>query len=599
MANISYNIKSGAAPFYAYLIKDNNVVDTEIHNNIGEYSFTNIDGGTYKLEVVDSNECTKVFEDLIIDPDAPNVTTIPASEVTMNEIYGTGGDNINVPVQQFSMEYKPAASGNWIGTMPRTDPITTQYTFSITGLTSGTVYNYRARILTDNGIPETVLGNILQVTTLGAPTTTTTTTVEVGCEGFVVTDVRTYNICDDNFEIGNVYTDEDAIKIDVVKGESNFTVVIEKYLYYDSELEEEVWDIYDTQIYSITPPATITYDGLPNGTYRTTITDDNGCFYESGTLTINVAITTTTTTQPFTPQIETLNVQKSGLEALYGTGGKIITPTEPTREFLDDVQSYGMFYKTTSASVWQSTYNEGPLDSKEFNEDILGLSPNTTYNIASYFEKDSVVYTGNTKTFGTTVITIDWVDDWYLPTSHELLLIYDTLWVGSLPSGQRVGDFESNFYHSSTMDNTIIRYKRTRMCNFHPFGEHPQYSKKVWLATRHWIEHAYVRPCRKFVSNRNLNLRDSGPADGWIYHKEDIGNSLFIYHEVAKEDVGWQRFLDDHSTKRIRRTKRSLGYGQDNTDIIIEETAINKRGATQTANKYRTPRIFNDMGVIV
>ena len=72
----------------------------------------------------------------------------------------------------------------------------------------------------------------------------------------------------------------------------------------------------------------------------------------------------------------------------------------------------------------------------------------------------------------------------------------------------------------------------------------------------------YIRACRAFTSITNYNLRDIGPAGGWIFWKS--GNN---YLEVTPSDQSTSKIWSNINL--LVGTGTAIGTGQANTNAII------------------------------
>jgi uncharacterized protein (TIGR02145 family) len=89
-----------------------------------------------------------------------------------------------------------------------------------------------------------------------------------------------------------------------------------------------------------------------------------------------------------------------------------------------------------------------------------------------------------------------------------------------------------------------------------------------------------VRACRSFISSTNYNIRDLGPAGGYIFIKTDNLNGTFTYYELAPSDCETHRFSNLYNPSDYLGTGSAIGTGQANTLAIIGQA-----GHTDSAAK--------------
>jgi len=147
---------------------------------------------------------------------------------------------------------------------------------------------------------------------------------------------------------------------------------------------------------------------------------------------------------------------------------------------------------------------------------------------------------------GTAIPNIAGYNDWFLPSKDELNEIYTELYL------QGVGNLQNTLYWSSSEISADEAY----MLNF---------STGLWFYVGdNKNSLVKVRPCRSFTSaSPSYNLRDIGPAGGWIFWKS--GNN---YLEATPTDqsigIAWSNVA-----LVIGTTGTAIGTGQANTTAII------------------------------
>jgi hypothetical protein len=155
-------------------------------------------------------------------------------------------------------------------------------------------------------------------------------------------------------------------------------------------------------------------------------------------------------------------------------------------------------------------------------------------------------------------------DNWYLPSRDEAVLIYTELYLYGL------GNFNSFIHWTSSQGGAT-----TGVGISFTSGGYSNYGKNLLKA---------VRACRLFTSTINYNLRDIGPAGGYIFWKS--GND---YLELAPTDqsdgVVWSNIF----TVSVGATGTAIGTGQSNTALII-----NQVGHTHSAAK-----ISDDLSIVI
>src|SRR5664279_1591015 len=102
-------------------------------------------------------------------------------------------------------------------------------------------------------------------------------------------------------------------------------------------------------------------------------------------------------------------------------------------------------------------------------------------------------------------------NDWFLPSKDALNAMYTELYLYG------IGSFTNGYYWSSSEGDSDDSYRQ-----YFSDGTQVNGSKSAIMC---------VRACHTFTSTTNYNLRDIGPAGGWIFWKS--GND---YLESAPED---------------------------------------------------------------
>jgi len=163
-------------------------------------------------------------------------------------------------------------------------------------------------------------------------------------------------------------------------------------------------------------------------------------------------------------------------------------------------------------------------------------------------------------------ITIDGFSDFFLPSKDEWEQIYINLYLYG------IGNLLSSTYWSSSENSSTTAW-----------GKGTNNGVDYNLFKNNSAIH--TRTCRSFTSNTNYNLRDVGPAGGWIFWKN--GND---YLELAPsdQDDGLGTVWSNIDSVSIGTTSTSIGEGQNNTNEIIAQA-----GHTNSAAKLCDDFIAN------
>jgi hypothetical protein len=149
--------------------------------------------------------------------------------------------------------------------------------------------------------------------------------------------------------------------------------------------------------------------------------------------------------------------------------------------------------------------------------------------------------------------------DWYLSSKDELNAMYEELYLNS------IGNFGANVYWSSSEYNLSNAYDQ-------------DFSTGTQANTTKSTE-SHVRPIRSFMSYSIFQKGDTGPAGGWIFAIENVGQFGMRYYEAAPADLvnaAWSNVTN----LAITLTTTGIGGGQTNTSLIIAQT-----GHTNSAAK--------------
>ena len=169
-------------------------------------------------------------------------------------------------------------------------------------------------------------------------------------------------------------------------------------------------------------------------------------------------------------------------------------------------------------------------------------------------------------------------DYWFLPSRDELALMYANLHNQATP----VGDFGSVYYWSSSEDSS-------NDARWHSFSSGSQGSNSKGNGYR-------VRAVRSFTSSDSYQLRDRGPADGWIFYREDNGTGTWTYLEAEDQDFPIGSAAATYHWSNVTDTLVPLGEitgtGKSNTLYIIAQPG-HTESAAQVCGDY-TLNGYND-----
>jgi len=167
------------------------------------------------------------------------------------------------------------------------------------------------------------------------------------------------------------------------------------------------------------------------------------------------------------------------------------------------------------------------------------------------------------------IIATNSFSDWFLPSINELQAMHDVLYV------YNVGGFGGYGYWSSSEVVDVYAYRHNFTTNNNGMD-----GKENLNA---------IRAIRSFTSaSPSYDLRDIGPAGGYIFHIVDNGDGSYTYYEAApsgSESQAWSNITDT----LIGTTSDLIGEGHNNTDKIIAQA-----GHTDSAALYcDNYRVYN------
>jgi hypothetical protein len=136
--------------------------------------------------------------------------------------------------------------------------------------------------------------------------------------------------------------------------------------------------------------------------------------------------------------------------------------------------------------------------------------------------------------------------NWFLPSSDELNAMYTELYLYG------IGNFSATFYHSSSEQTFQFIFRQSFLTG--------QIAGDYKAATNQ------VRACRAFTSTTIYNLRDIGPAGGYIFWKS-VNNYLESAPLNQSTGLGkeWSNIID----QAVGTTDTAIGTGLANTLAII------------------------------
>lgn len=243
------------------------------------------------------------------------------------------------------------------------------------------------------------------------------------------------------------------------------------------------------------------------------------------------------------------------------TGGQVPNPKqEPEATAIIPIRNF-------TSSIIYPLGTPGPAGGWIFNIISLGGGSYTYYEAVP---KASVIIGGawsdiTTKLLGTTSTAIGTgqantaaiinqqggAHDWFLPSQDELAFMYSNL------KAHGVGGFVNSLYWSSYE----ISGTTALSINFQTSVQ----SSTLKTVTNH------VRACRSFTSSVVYNLRDVGPAGGWIFNIIDNGGGSFTYYEAAHADQSASQEWSNVNNVFIGTTGSTVGTGITNTPLIVAQ----------------------------
>jgi len=142
-------------------------------------------------------------------------------------------------------------------------------------------------------------------------------------------------------------------------------------------------------------------------------------------------------------------------------------------------------------------------------------------------------------------------DDWFLPSLDESIAMYNQLHLFGM------GGFSAVTYLTSTENGA------NGSSGYSFAGAGAIYVPKG--------NATLFRACRYFIAGDIYVLRDGGPADGYIFHKIDLGGGSYGYYESAPPTTEDTHAWSNITNVAVTGTGTAIGTGSNNTDLIIAQ----------------------------
>jgi uncharacterized protein (TIGR02145 family) len=161
-------------------------------------------------------------------------------------------------------------------------------------------------------------------------------------------------------------------------------------------------------------------------------------------------------------------------------------------------------------------------------------------------------------------------NDWFLPSKDELNAMYTELVLYLVGNWINFGFWTSSEYDA---DQVWWQSMQTGVQNYYHF-KNDNLQK--------------IRACRTFTTTTIYNLRDQGPAGGWIFHIINNGGGSYTYYECSPENLPisanqvWSNF--DNTEIGITAQGIPIGTGQANTTAIIAQHGPGGNSAAKLCN---------------
>lgn len=266
---------------------------------------------------------------------------------------------------------------------------------------------------------------------------------------------------------------------------------------------------------------------------------------ETGTATVTVDLQTTPAPG------EVINVVPGQAVAKAATA---ITSSSFTANWnlMENATGYYLDVATDSAFTSYVTGWQNKNMGNTISDSVTGLDLNYPYyyRVRAYNDIGTGI---SSETVITTTAKLV-ASDWFLPSVYDLWEMRLILYLNG------IGGLFANGSYATSSESSAINCWTMLMSTGQNYAGKNDYFR--------------VRACRSFISTTVYNLRDRGPADGWIFWKQ--GNN---YLETAPSDQSasqaWSNIINV-----LVGTDTYIGTGQANTTAII-----NQAGHTDSAAK--------------
>lgn len=159
--------------------------------------------------------------------------------------------------------------------------------------------------------------------------------------------------------------------------------------------------------------------------------------------------------------------------------------------------------------------------------------------------------------------------DWFLPSKNEGFAM-----LSQLALSGNIGGFNTNEAYWTSSESTSLPAQYAWITTIQPFPDHVSSGESAKSQTN-----INIRAIRSFISSFVYNLKDVGPAGGWIFNIVNNGNGTFTYLEAAAADKFILCSVNNNCTNwsninntAINTTGTIIGTGLANTNLIIAQS---------------------------